>query len=84
MSTVFLNLSELSYSVDCAGEARFVFNFPAGGAEVSRSGDDLVFLLENGASVTLNGFYSAYTAQNMPVFEVEGLEVAGEDFFAAL
>ena len=83
MSTVFLDLSERSYSVDCASESRFVFNFPAGEAEVSRSGEDLVFLLENGISVTLEGFYSSYSAQNMPVFEVEGLEVAGEDFLAA-
>jgi len=84
MSTVFLNLSELSYSVDCADDTRFVFQFPVGEAEVSRSGDDLVFVLENGVSITLKDFYASYTAQNMPAFEVEGVEIAGADFFAAL
>jgi len=84
MSTVFLNLSELSYSVDCADDTRFVFQFPVGAAEVSRPGDDLVFVLENGVSITLKDFYASYTAQNMPAFEVEGVEIAGADFFAAL
>ncbi|MBR3880684.1 MAG: hypothetical protein IKJ34_03705, partial [Mailhella sp.] len=84
MNTVFLNLPKTSYAVECAEDARFVFQFPAGEAEVSRSGDDLVFMLENGVTITLNDFYTAYTAQNMPVFEMEGAEVAGEDFLAAL
>ena len=84
MNTVFLDLSERSYSVECAEGARFFFNFPAGEAEVTRSGDDLVFALENGISIPLTDFYSAYTAKNMPVFEVAGQQVAGEAFLAAL
>ncbi|MBQ4615736.1 MAG: hypothetical protein IJB29_03360, partial [Mailhella sp.] len=84
MNTIFLNLPKTSYSVECAGDTRFVFQFPVGETEVSRSGDDLVFVLENGVSITLSDFYVSYTAQNMPVFEVEGAEVAGTDFLAAL
>ena len=84
MNTVFLNLPKTSYAVDCADDTRFVFQFPVGEAEVSRSGDDLVFVLENGVSITLKDFYASYTAQNMPAFEVEGMEIAGADFFAAL
>ena len=77
-------LPKTAYAVDCADDTRFVFQFPVGEAEVSRSGDDLVFVLENGVSITLKDFYASYTAQNMPAFEVEGMEIAGADFFAAL
>jgi len=84
MNTILLKQSETSYSVECTAGARFVFGFPADQAEVSRSGDDLIFSLENGASVTLSQFYSTYSAQNMPVFEVGDADVAGGDFLAAL
>ena len=84
MNTILLKQSETSYSVECTAGARFVFGFPADQAEVSRSGDDLIFSLENGASVTLGQFYSTYSAQNMPVFEVGDADVTGGDFLAAL
>ncbi|MBQ8744114.1 MAG: hypothetical protein IJZ18_02885, partial [Mailhella sp.] len=84
MSTVFLNPAETSYTVECMADARFVFGFASDSPEFSRAGDHLVLTFENGASITLANFYSLYPAQGMPLFEVDGAEVSGKDFLAAL
>lgn len=84
MSTIILNQPALSSSIECVAGARFVFDFPTDAAELSRSGDDLVFSFGNGATLTLDGFYTVFTQKEMPVFEVGGTEVSGADFLAAL
>ncbi len=65
-------------------EDRLVFEFDSSEATLIRDGDSLVMSFEDGASLFLTDFYVAYTADNMPTFLIEGTEVNGEDFFAAL
>lgn len=68
-----------------AGEnARFVLDFQSSEALLERAGENLVFTFEDGGSVSIEGFYTAYTAESLPSFQVEGSELAGKDFFAAL
>ena len=83
MNTILLQ-SSLSSVIECAAGSRYVFSFPSEEAEISRSGDDLLLSFENGNTITLAGFYTTYTLQDMPLFEVEGVEIAGADFMAAL
>ncbi len=65
-------------------EDRLVFEFDSSEATLSRDGDNLVMSFDDGSSVNLTDFYVAYTSENMPTFLVEGAEVDGEAFFAAL
>ncbi len=65
-------------------EDRLVFAFDSAEATLSRDGDNLIMSFEDGSSVTLSDFYVAYTSENMPTFIIEGAEVDGESFFAAL
>ncbi len=67
-----------------APDSRFVFEFPAAEALMERSGDNLVFTFEDGGSLVLENFYTAYSRENMPDFSVDGVEISGADFFAAL
>ena len=71
-------------AVACEPEAKFVFDFPTDAATLSRNGDNLVMTFEDGATLTLTDFYKAYSSKNMPSFEVDGAQVAGADFFAAM
>ncbi|WP_300717522.1 VCBS domain-containing protein [uncultured Desulfovibrio sp.] len=71
-------------TVPSAPEGRFVFEFPADAATLSRSGDNLVLTFEDGASIQLQDFYTTYSKEEMPSFQVDGVEIAGADFFAAL
>lgn len=64
--------------------ARFVFDFPTDEATLSRSGDNLVFTFDDGGTVQLENFYTAYSSESMPSFSVEGAEISGEDFFMAM
>ncbi len=65
-------------------EDRLVFEFSSSDATLTRDGDNLILSFEDGASVTLENFYEAYTSENMPTFLIEGAEVDGQSFFAAL
>lgn len=65
-------------------DARIVLAFPASDAALSRNGDDLVFMFEDGASVVLQDFYQTYTKDTIPDFVIDDMPVAGQDFFAAL
>ncbi len=65
-------------------EDRLLFDFDAGSATLTRDDNNLVMSFEDGASLVLTDFYVAYTSENMPTFLIEGAEVKGEDFFAAL
>ena len=71
-------------NIVCEPDARFVFDFPTDEATLSRSGDNLVITFEDGGSIALENFYTAYSSENMPSFSVEGAEIAGEDFFMAM
>lgn len=71
-------------TVPSAPNGRFIFDFPADAATLTRNGDDLVLSFEDGSSIRLQGFYTTYSKEEMPSFQVEGVEISGEDFFAAL
>ena len=71
-------------TVPSAPDGRFIFDFPADAATLTRNGDDLVLSFEDGSSIRLQGFYTTYSKEEMPSFQVEGVEISGEDFFAAL
>ncbi len=73
-----------SQNVVCTPEARFVFEFPTDEATLSRNGDNLVITFEDGSTLQLENFYTAYSSQNMPSFSVDGAEISGEDFFTAM
>ena len=73
-----------SSNIVCAPEARFIFDFPTDEATLSREGDNLVITFEDGSTLQLVNFYTAYSSQNMPTFEVQGAEISGEDFFTAM
>ena len=51
-------------------------------ATLERAGNDLNFTFDDGASISISGFYSDYTKDNVPDFEVDGTIVAGKDFFS--
>ena len=68
-------------SIPSTPESRLVFDFPAGEAILSRSGDNLVFTFEDGASIHLENFYTVYSKESMPTFQVDGMEISGEQFF---
>lgn len=65
-------------------EGHFIFDFSTGDAMLSRDGDDLLLSFEDGATIRLEDFYTTYSKDNMPSFEVDGAEIAGEDFFMAM
>ena len=71
-------------TVPSAPNGRFIFDFPADAATLTRNGDDLVLTFEDGSSIQLQGFYTTYSKEDMPSFQVEGVEISGQDFFAAL
>ena len=71
-------------TVPSAPDGRFIFDFPADAATLTRNGDDLVLSFEDGSSIRLQGFYTTYSKEDMPSFQVEGVESSGQDFFAAL
>lgn len=71
-------------TVPSAPDGRFIFDFPADAATLARNGDDLVLTFEDGAAIQLQGFYTTYSKEEMPSFQVDGVEISGQDFFAAL
>lgn len=71
-------------TVPSAPDGRFIFDFPADAATLTRNGDDLVLSFEDGSSIQLQGFYTTYSKEEMPSFQVDGVEISGQDFFAAL
>ena len=71
-------------TISCAADSRFVLEFPSDAALFARDGDDLVLTFEDGSSIRLQDFYTTYSKEEMPSFEMEGAEISGEDFFAAL
>ena len=55
-------------TVPSAPDGRFIFDFPADAATLTRSGDNLVLTFEDGASIQLQDFYTTYSKEEMPSF----------------
>ncbi|HJD96552.1 VCBS domain-containing protein [Mailhella massiliensis] len=75
---------DTTQNIPSTPEGHFVFDFPTGDATLSRDGDDLLLSFEDGSVIRLQEFYATYSKENMPSFEVDGAEIAGEDFFMAM
>ena len=69
---------------DLTESSRLVFDFSPSDVFMERVEDNLVFNFDDGSSLVLENFYTAYTSETMPDFEVDGMELSGADFFAAL
>ena len=72
-------------------DSRLVLQFPTDQATMERTGDNLVFSFEDGSKIELANFYTQYSQESMPDFEVDGtvtvaVVVAGEvcDIFDAV
>ncbi|MDE7370644.1 MAG: hypothetical protein K2N07_02670, partial [Desulfovibrio sp.] len=73
-----------SESVQCAPDARFVFDFPTSDATLARDGDNLNISFQDGSRLQLEGFYQEYNGDNLPSFSIDGTEVAAADFLEAM
>lgn len=63
---------------------RLIFDFPTDQAMLDKVDNNLVLTFDDGSTVTLQDFYTAYTKDTLPEFVIDGQPVAGEQFFAAL
>ncbi len=63
---------------------QLTLDFATDSAELSRDGESLIFSFDNGSSIELTNFYSAYSSENMPEFVIEGVSIPGDAFFATL
>lgn len=70
--------------IACTPEALFIFDFPIDEGTLSRAGENLVITFDDGGTIQLENFYTAYSSENMPSFLVEGAEFTSEDFFTSL
>lgn len=70
--------------VPAEADAQIALNFPADEATLERSGNDLLFRFDDGSSVRVENFYTEYTKDTAPNFEVDGQLVSSADFFAAM
>ena len=86
MADIILNKPEAGTQAvfEAAGDSRIDLNFPTDQATLERSGNDLIFRFDDGSTVVLRDFYTAYTKDSMPDFVIEGTPIAGEQFFTAL
>ena len=86
MADIILNKPEAGTQAvfEAAGDSRIDLNFPTDQATLERSGNDLIFRFDDGSTVVLRDFYTAYTKDSMPDYVIEGTPIAGEQFFTAL
>lgn len=70
--------------IACTPDALFIFDFPAGDGTFSREGDNLVITFDDGGTLTLENFYTAYAGENMPSFSTGGEEITCAAFFTAM
>ncbi|WP_308775043.1 VCBS domain-containing protein, partial [uncultured Bilophila sp.] len=86
MADIILNKPEAGTQavIEAARDSRIELNFPTDQATLERSGNDLIFRFDDGSTVVLRDFYTAYTKDTMPDFVIEGTPIAGEQFFTAL
>ena len=72
-------------TVPVGPDARLEFTFDQGDANLSKDGQNLVFTFNDGATLTLEGFYNNFGDNTQPpTLIVEGNELPGEAFLAAL
>lgn len=71
-------------NIVCEPQSRFIFDFPMDAATLSRVDDHLVLTFDDGSTIRLENFYTAYSGENMPSFSVDGAEISGQDFFTAM
>ena len=57
--------------VDSVPDSRLVLQFPTDQATMERSGDNLIFSFDDGSSIQLANFYTQYSQESMPDFEVD-------------
>lgn len=69
--------------LESVADSRLILQFPTDQATMERAGDNLVFSFDDGSSIQLTNFYTQYSQESMPDFEVDGTLVAGADFFSA-
>ncbi|OXS29501.1 MAG: hypothetical protein BCS36_07155 [Desulfovibrio sp. MES5] len=70
-------------TVPSAKESTFVVDFSADQITLEKADDALVFHFDDGGSIRIADFYTEYTKDNTPDFEVDGQLVTGADFFNA-
>ena len=70
MADIILNKPEAGTQAvfEAAGDSRIDLNFPTDQATLERSGNDLIFRFDDGSTVVLRDFYTAYTKDSMPDF----------------
>lgn len=85
----YLNITQddlVANTVVAINEAINVINldlFAASGI-LSRESNDLIFSYDDGSRVSLENFFLVHHRANTPDFNIEGNEISGADFFAAL
>ena len=70
-------------TVSSVNGATFVVNFSANQITLEKADTALVFSFEDGGSINVADFYTEYSKDNTPDFEVDGQLVKGADFFQA-
>lgn len=66
------------------GQENYVLDFPVSDVLLTQNGNDLVFDFNADGSIVLKDFYSEYTSDTLPSFEIDGAVIDGETFFTAL
>lgn len=70
--------------VDASGAGRLVFDFDISSASMSRSGNDLLFEMDNGGSVRVSGFFAPADGMSLPEFVLADQTVVdSKDLLAA-
>ncbi len=64
--------------------SEFNLDFDLTKASIERVDDSLVFQFKSGETLVLDSFYSLYSAKTIPSFVIDGMPVAGTEFFDSL
>ncbi|MGJ3523322.1 VCBS domain-containing protein [Nitratidesulfovibrio sp. D1] len=71
--------------IDNIAGAALDMGFPSEAAQLEQSGQDLVFLFENGGRIVLSNFFGLFESNQLPAFNLEdGQTLPGDAFLAAL
>ncbi|MBQ3892694.1 MAG: hypothetical protein II737_04760, partial [Mailhella sp.] len=86
MADILLNKPAAGGSREIGTEtgSRFFIEFDPHTSLMQREGDSFVFSFADGSNVTLTDFYKTYSNDTMPSFAMQGTEVTGQQFFAAM
>ncbi|MBB5142949.1 hypothetical protein [Desulfovibrio intestinalis] len=85
MSNIFLTRPAVGQQsvVHSIEQATFIADFSANQITLEKNDTSLVFRFDDGGSIKLADFYTEYTKDNTPDFEVDGQRISGADFFSA-